>query len=413
MKICYICSDAEIDLYGLEGSSIHIRQFTDSLVDAGHDVIILCPSHYAPTEARFKARIYRLGPSGLDATAWRLLREEPLVQVNHLERDLGSVLFTAHLQSAGSAILDAERPDFIYERYALFGWGGAELSRRYDIPLLLEVNAPLCRQQEGYEKFTLTATAAGIEPEIFRRADALVALSTWLRDWIVSLAVPREKVHVIPDAVNDKTFGADISGRAVRARYGLGDGPVIGHVGSFQWFHDIEGLFKAFCRVYEQEPQSRLLLVGDGPELDRLKGAASEQGLAHAVKCTGLVPHESVPEYVAAMDVAVVPYRMTDEFFFSPLKLFECMAIGTPTVAAALGQIAEVIDDGETGWLYPAGNNDELAERIWSIVRAPGMARKVGMAGRKKVLSQYTWQAVAEKVIGIAESTMSARKAGR
>ncbi len=413
MKICYISSDAEINPYGLEGSSIHIRQFTDSLVDAGHDVVILCPSLEAPPSAPLKARIYHLEPSGLDAAAWRLLREEWLVQVNHLERDLGSMLFSAYLQSAGSAILDYERPDFIYERYALFGWGGAELSRRYDIPLLLEVNAPLCRQQEGYEKFTLTATAAGIEPEIFRRADALIALSPWLRDWIVSLDVPRENVHVIPDAVNEKIFGAEISGRTVRARYGLDDRPVIGHVGSFQWFHDIEGIFKAFHRVHQKDPESRLLLVGDGPKLDWLKGAADQSRLGHAVICTGPVPHELVPEHIAAMDVAVVPYRMTDGFFFSPLKLFECMAVGTPTVAAALGQIAEVIDDGETGWLYPAGNSDELAERIWRIVRSPEMARKIGMTGRKKVLSQYTWQRVAEKVTDVAESILIARKFGR
>ena len=125
---------------------------------------------------------------------------------------------------------------------------------------------------------------------------------------------------------------------------------------------------------------------------------------------TGLVPHESVPDYLAAMDVAVVPYRMTDDFFFSPLKLFECMAVGVPTVAAALGQITEVIDDGETGWLYPAGDNDALADRIWTILRSPEMARTVGLAGREKILRHHTWRRVAERIVDIAESRISARK---
>jgi glycosyltransferase involved in cell wall biosynthesis len=404
MKICHISSDREIDLYGLEGSSIHIRQLTDAMVDAGHDVVILCPALDAPRGASLKARIHHLEPPGLDGAAWKLLREEPLVQAHHMERDPGSILFNGHLQSAGASILDRERPDFIYERYALFSWGGLQLSRRYDVPLLVEVNAPLCRQQEGYEKFTLTATAAGIETEIFRHADPLIAMSSWLKDWIFSLGVPREKVHVIPDAVNEALFGAELSGRTVRARYGLGDRPVIGHVGSYQWFHDIEGMFTAFRRAHQQDPECRLLLVGDGPELDTLKRAASRQGVANAAICTGLVPHESIPEHIAAMDVAVIPYRETDDFFFSPLKLFECMAAGTPTVAAALGQIVEVIDDGATGWLDPAGDNDALADRICRALGSPETARGVGTAGRKKILSQYTWQGASEKVLAIASS---------
>src|SRR5262249_26330693 len=153
-------------------------------------------------------------------------------------------------------------------------------------------------------------------------------MSSWLKEWIISLGIPREKVFVIPDAVNEHLFAADLTGRTVRARFGLGDRPVVGHVGSYQWFHDVEGLFDAFRQVHEKEPECRLLLVGDGPELAVLRRAASKHGLAQAVTYAGLVPHEAIPEHIAAMDVAVIPYRMTDEFFFSPLKLFECMAGG-------------------------------------------------------------------------------------
>ena len=76
---------------------------------------------------------------------------------------------------------------------------------------------------------------------------------------------------------------------------------------------------------------------------------------------TGAVPHEEIPAWLGHFDVALAPYRPTEHaFYFSPLKLFEYMACGVPTVAARLGQIEEVVRHGETGLLYTPGQLDEF-----------------------------------------------------
>jgi glycosyltransferase involved in cell wall biosynthesis len=338
-----------------------------------------------------------------------LVEEESVIQRNHLERDLRSVLWNGWLQNEGAAIIERERPDVLYERYCMFGWGGVELSRRYRIPLILEVNGPDCMEQAGYEKFTLTRTAERMESEILRHADILIVLSQWLKNWALSLGVEATRVRVLPNAVSEQVFGGELSGDAIRARHGLGGKSVIGFVGSFQKWHDLKGLLRVFAGLYDKDPNLRLLLVGDGNQRKALQKSVRELGLSDVVIFPGRIPHEQVPAYIAGMDVTVVPYGSLMDFYFSPLKLFEYMAVGRPTVAAALGQIAEVVEHGKTGWLYPAGDNGRLAEGIATLLYDQQLARRIGEAARKIVLNRYTWGRVTAEVTALAQRLLGER----
>jgi glycosyltransferase involved in cell wall biosynthesis len=276
----------------------------------------------------------------------------------------------------------------------------------------MELNAPLVQQQAGYEKFPWSGLAGGVEGEILRGANGIIALSDWLKDWAVSHGALPEKIRVLPDGVNSRLFRASVSGAAIRARYGLEGNLVVGHVGSFHHWHDIAGLLDAFGDLYRRDPSLRLLLVGDGYERRAIQKRVEERGLSPAVVFTGNVPHEQVPEYLAAMDVSVVPYKAMPSFFFSPLKLFESMAAGTPTIAAALGQIQDVITHGETGWLYPAGDNARLAEGLAHLLASPDVRLRIGQAARQLILQTHTWDAITAEVVAIAERVLE-RKAPR
>lgn len=403
MKIAYFCSDVDIQLLGHHGCSVHIREFTNALVDAGHDVFIICNWLGGAKDIRTKARVYHLQPSVRNKAVWDSLYNDSAVLNQFLDRDLWSILWNQWLQVDGAAILAEERPDFIYERYALFGIGGQELARRFEIPLILELNAPLCDQQEGYQKFPLIETARQLEPQILSGADALVALTQWLADWAVGLGVERDKVHILPDAVSEVHFGGQVSGQVVRKRYDLGDKPVVGFVGSFHKWHDVAGLIDAFATLVADNQQRRLLLVGDGHDREKLEKKVAGLNLTDKVIFTGGVPHEDVPHYIAAMDVTTVPYQPIDEFFFSPMKLFEGMAVGRPPVAADLGQISEIVKHGENGWLYPAGDNGKLAEGIAMMLEERQLANRIGAAARQQVLRHHTWTHVTSQVVQIAK----------
>jgi glycosyltransferase involved in cell wall biosynthesis len=407
MKIGYLCSDVEIEVFGHHGCSIHIREFTNALIDAGHDVFIVCARAGHGSRATTQARVYEIAPQGLDAVAWNLLAREPVVDRNHLDRDLWSVLWNGWVQNEGAAIIERERPDVLYERYCLLGWAGVELSRRFRVPLIMEVNAPDSVYQVGYEKFVFVDAARELESQILRRADALVVLSQWLADWAAGLGVDAGRIRVIPDGVSERLFGLTVSGDAVRQKYGLAGHRTVGFVGSFQPWHDLKGLLQAFADVHRDDRDVRLLMVGDGEKRKNLESTVRRLELSDAVVFTGKVPHEDIPAHLAAMDVAVIPYPPLQDFYFSPLKLFECMAVSRPTVAAALGQILEVVEHGRTGWLYPAGDNAKLAEGIRTLLDDRDLATRIGRAARETVLGRYTWRAVTAEVVEMATGLLA------
>jgi len=338
----------------------------------------------------------------LNALGWSLVEQEPVIQTQQLERDLRSVAYNFWLQSEGASIIKREKPDVLYERYSLFGWGGIDLARRQQIPLMLEVNDARCREQAGYEKFTLTATAERMEGEIIRAADVVIAISTWIRNWAISLGAKEHDAHVIPNGVSSRLFAIPKNGDVVRQRHNLADHRVIGFLGSFQPWHDVQGLLHAFSKLYARDNNLRLLLVGDGEQRESLEDAHRDLRLQSAVIFTGNIAHDAVPDYLAAMDIAVAPYDWKEDFYGSPLKLFEYMAAGKPTVAAAIGQIEEVIEHGKTGWLYRSGDHEQLAHGLSSLLYSAELSSAIGAAARAEILNNYTWNAVASRVTELA-----------
>jgi glycosyltransferase involved in cell wall biosynthesis len=401
VRICFLCTDVDVPLLGDEGCSVKIRQFCDTLVGQGHEVVVLCAWLGESATARIAAPVHELRPGGADAAAWAALERDPAVLEANLERDLRSLFLNHWLQSEGARLLEDDAPDLVYERYALFGHAGAELARELGAAHLLEVNGPLCREQEGYEKFPLIRTAEALEPSIIRTAGAVVAVSPWVRDFAHGHGAA--EVHLVPNGVAP-SFERPASGATVRDRLGLGSRPVVGYVGSFQPWHDVDGLVEAFARLRHD---ARLLLVGHGPDRANAEALAARLGVSDRTVFTGHVDPDEVPSHVAAMDVAVAPYRDTADFYFSPLKLFECMASGTATVAARTGQIEDVVSSGENGLLYEPGDANSLASTVGGLLDDPRRAAALGAAGRELVLAEHTMAANAERVVALAERQLA------
>ena len=88
---------------------------------------------------------------------------------------------------------------------------------------------------------------------------------------------------------------------------------------------------------------ARLLIVGDGPERKRIETSIAQRGFADRVELTGAVPHEQVPGLLTRMDVATAPYLPRDNFYFSPMKVYEYMAAGVTVIASGTGQMLDAI----------------------------------------------------------------------
>jgi glycosyltransferase involved in cell wall biosynthesis len=418
MRILYVSSDLGIPVLGNRGGSIHVRSLVEALMRAGHAVVVASPlltKSRGEKAARLDAPILHVEPSEATTSAWRSLEsfEATLGTTNGLPEELRRILYNDDLASALRSHCRHDSPDLIYERFTRYGTAGASIARELGVPLLLEVNAPLALEHRTYRGGGgLGEHALAAERWTASQADAALVVSAPLREHLVALGVPRERVHVVPNGVDTAVFRPGPRDPAVRARWDLEGGPVLGFVGGYQPWHGIHVLPALLERLLPRHPHLRLVVVGDGRGREQLAGEIEARGLAEHARLTGAVPHDEVPALIREFDVAVAPYQRPDhDFYFSPLKLFEYMGCAAPIAAPRLGQIEEVVRDGETALLYSPSDPDALADACDRLLSNPDLGRRLGLAASAEVRRTYTWDHNAARVTRIAEALTGERAA--
>jgi glycosyltransferase involved in cell wall biosynthesis len=181
---------------------------------------------------------------------------------------------------------------------------------------------------------------------------------------------------------------------ALSAKLGFDGKTVLGFLGSFYAYEGLHLLFEAMPEILAAMPETRLLLVGGGPEDGRLRNLAARLGIADKVVFTGRVPHAEVQRYYALVDVLVyprVPIRLTD--LVTPLKPLEAMAQGKIIVASDVGGHRELIRDGATGNMFRAGNVQDLAATTLRVLRDRGSWPMQRANGRRYVEAERSWPA--------------------
>ncbi len=399
MRVLYICADAGIPLDGTKGASVHVRQTLAALERQGVDVSVLA-----------------LRPGSSRAIGARVISAGTL-----LERLQGRAEGRVAAQAAAlasAADLDAQVPfapgevDAIYERYSLWSLAGAVLSERLSAPLVLEVNAPLVEEQSRYRELDRVDLAVEIERFLARRADALLCVSSTLRERFARLRESSEGVHLVPNAVDLDQFR-----EAARSPRGAGaceaDDTVIMFTGSFKPWHGVRDLLRAFALLLDHRRRARLILVGDGPERDGLMRCAVELRIEANVTFTGAVSHEEVPALLASADIAVAPYVPLNDFYFSPLKLGEYLAAGLPVVATVCGDLDPLLRDGVSSLRVPPGDVPALARALGRLTQDAGLRCSLGRAGRRIAEEHLSLEAASARLVRLLESLGEARSAER
>jgi glycosyltransferase involved in cell wall biosynthesis len=135
-----------------------------------------------------------------------------------------------------------------------------------------------------------------------------------------------------------------------------------------------EGLLQAFASAARAFPEARLLFVGDGPLLPRLRSEVARLSLGGQVRFTGV--RRDIPQLLAAADVFVLASRWEG----NPLAIMEAMAAAKPVIATAVGGVPELLETGVHGMLVPAGQHEQLADAMRSYLRRPELAVSMGRA---------------------------------
>ncbi len=394
MRICYLCSDLGIPVGGRKGAAAHVRGLVGALGALGHQCEILTPR---PDGAQ--APPAPVSPVLTSALAEELGEGVPKT----LGRALGHLWNNVAVEAALDRRLREWRPDLVYERYSPFSVAGGLVARRLAVPHVLEVNAPLAWEGTRYRSQALAEASASLERAAFANAGLIVAVSRELADTLEADGVARGKILVVPNGVDTERFHPEGPAAPVAGEF------VIGFVGSLKPWHGIDVLTEAFGRL-SADPRVHLLVVGQGPEARRIDALA--QAMPGRVTRVS-VDHERVPDYLRAMDVAVAPYPELESFYYSPLKVLEYMATGRAIVASAVGQVAELIDDGHTGLLVPPGDAPALTAALARVLEDSVLSERLAGNARLAARRAHTWTQRAEAILTAAAPLLARAGAGR
>jgi PEP-CTERM/exosortase A-associated glycosyltransferase len=303
------------------------------------------------------------------------------------------------LESRLEALARESRPDLLHAHSpALNAIPAIRVGRRLGIPVVYEVRAfwedaavDHGTTSEGSLRYRATRA---LETWALRRVDHVFTICEGLRADIVDRGIAATKVTVIPNAVDVDSF--QLSGEAdpkLRESLGLTGCTVVGFVGSFYAYEGLDLLVEAFAMLMAARPDLRLLLVGGGPQEERLQGRAQQLGVADRVIFTGRVPHGQVSRYYDLIDLLAYPrhsMRLTE--LVTPLKPLEAMAQGRVFVASDVGGHRELITDGETGRLFAAGSADALARAVTEMLDGRDRWPAMRAAGRDFVERVRNWR---------------------
>ncbi len=302
-------------------------------------------------------------------------------------------------RAEGAGILHAHSP-------VLNGLPALWAGRRLGIPVVYEARAfwedaavDHGTTREGSARYRITRR---LETTLFRRADRVVVIAEAMRNEIARRGIQVSRVTVVPNGVDADRFNPLSRNEELARRFALNGGCVLGFIGSFYRYEGLRFLVEAVPELRRQLPGARVLLVGAGEEDVSLRALGSELG--DAVIFAGQVPHADIQQYYSLIDIFVCPRRrMRLTELVTPLKPLEAMAMGQAVLASDVGGLAELIEDGVTGVLFPAESSSALVAAAGRLGSDREARLRMGQRARQSVLKDRTWRQVVGRYLPLYE----------
>ncbi len=196
---------------------------------------------------------------------------------------------------------------------------------------------------------------------------------------------PAKKVRVIPNGIDTDRFHPRWPDRTLHAQLQWPEGaPVAGIVAALRPEKNHDLFLRSAALIRRQLPEARFLVVGDGPERQRLQVLAGELGLNDSLAFLGT--RHDIPQLLSLFDV----FLLTSHMEANPVSILEAMATEKPVVATRVGSVPETVLEGRTGYLVPPGNADQLAARAVELLRDRQRAQAMGCAAREHVVAHWS-----------------------
>jgi len=405
MKVLYISSRLNVP----DGSSVHGRAFYTSVKKLNHEIctypeIVAIQNdgnHETPSWSNiafYNKKIKRIFN--------KLKRINPIVAVciDFLDGLLDSIRDYYHLKS----IVQKFKPDVIVYRQYLYNYAAVWLSKKFAIPCVSEVNA--IKTDELQLKANKSISTSIIQKsELYNlvRSDSVFCVSDAIKEILDSL-IDSKNVSVIPNGVDADVFDRNkFSSEQIKEELNLQDKIILGYVGSYQTWHGLETMLSMIEGLAKVDSRYHLLLIGSGKEFVNIKQRVDREGLCTLVTQIDHVPHAEIPKYLSVFDVAVMTYPIIDGFYFSPLKMYEYMAMSLPVVSTDIGQIRSVIEDDKTGKLVIDPTPHEFVKAVLSVTNDRDQLVQMGKNARQEAVENHSWLTNASRVMDLCANLIA------
>jgi phosphatidylinositol alpha-1,6-mannosyltransferase len=240
---------------------------------------------------------------------------------------------------------------------------------------------------------------------LLRGPDHFTPVSTYTADLLRERGVPSDRLSVVPNGTDPERFQpADAS--EARARLSLPNTPILLTVGRLVSRKGIDTTLRALPSVLDSISSLTYLIVGTGPDRDRLERLAYALGVQDHVHFAGRVSAEDLPSYYQASDLFVMPSRAAPpDVEGYGIVFLEAGACGVPVIGARTGGIPDAVQDGETGRLVPPSSPTALADAISTLLTTPDLAQHLGKQGLERVRATANWDHVASQLWAILTDT--------
>jgi colanic acid/amylovoran biosynthesis glycosyltransferase len=381
------------------------QQGDTSAADKARTLCIVTPYPPSPTETFIRAHAQRLPARTVIVHSWRpsigehTVLSYPRLVYHKLER---TVLRNDHEREKTAAYLKVFRENEVFAVLAEYGGCGvwcAEACRRAGVPLIVHFHGHDASDREILKMFE--DTYAGM----FEQADAIIAVSHAMREKLVSLGAPRQKIHYNPCGVDCEKFGGADPDNAP---------PVFIAVGSFREKKAPHLTIKAFALVHQAYPSTRLRMIGDGALLDECRQLASDLGVTEAITFLGVQNHLVVEAEMrkARCFVQHSVVAASGDSEGTPVAVLEAGATGLPVVSTKHGGIPDVVIEGETGFLVDEHDVSGMAERMLRLAQDPALAGRMGRKAREHIAANFSMDQSLGRLWTIIDTCIKAQRNG-
>ena len=289
----------------------------------------------------------------------------------------------------------------------LSAMGGVTVKRATGMPFVFHVHST----EKGRTMGNGSGVVSNIELRAGNMADMIITVSHAMKDELIGLGFPREKIHVSYNGVDPEKYSPEKVSqddiKRIRAKYGIKDDEyMLLFLGRLVGVKGVDKLIMAMPHILAKIPKAKLVIVGVGDLQEYLTNLTAITKMGDYVKfCFDFIPEEERINHYAACDVAVFPS------YYEPFGIvaLEAMSMEKPVVVGAAGVSGmreTVICCGEEqcGYHIDPNNPSDIAWGVTSALESPEKMKFLGKNGRNRVLAEFTWSKIAQRTVELYET---------